>query len=191
MVAGGDGVSGTEGRRRDAEQSRAALLEAAQVLFSERGYEATTLRAVAERAGLDAALVARYFGSKANLYAATVVAERHLIASAPEATRSLEELLRLAIARFDAEGIGPNLQILLRSDSDPELAVTARANLRARLLEPLAGPGADAEERLSAAIAIAALLGIAVGRSLRWFDELALADADEVLRAGLERLGLR
>ena len=63
------------GRSRDAVASKDALLQAAQTLFGQQGFEGTTIREIGERAGVDAALIARYFGSKADLYIAAVAAE--------------------------------------------------------------------------------------------------------------------
>src|SRR6266536_411309 len=51
-------------RPYDAQASRSALVDAATALFDERGYEATTIRQIGELAGVDAALIARYFGGK-------------------------------------------------------------------------------------------------------------------------------
>lgn len=59
---------------RDAERSRAAILEAGRDLFAERGYEATSLAAVAAAAGLSRGTPSYFFGSKERLYA--VVLER-------------------------------------------------------------------------------------------------------------------
>jgi AcrR family transcriptional regulator len=50
-----------------AEQTRAAITEAALALFRERGYEATTMRAIAERAGVSTGNAYYYFGSKEEL----------------------------------------------------------------------------------------------------------------------------
>jgi AcrR family transcriptional regulator len=47
---------------RDAAASKQALLEAARSLFGQRGFKSTTIRDIGERAGVDAALIARYFG---------------------------------------------------------------------------------------------------------------------------------
>jgi AcrR family transcriptional regulator len=54
-------------RRSDA--TKAAILTAARGHFAARGYEAATIRGIAASAGIDAALVIRYFGSKQNLFA--------------------------------------------------------------------------------------------------------------------------
>jgi AcrR family transcriptional regulator len=52
--------------------ARRAILRAARERFAEDGYERTTIRAVAAGAGVDPAMVMRYYGSKADLFAATL-----------------------------------------------------------------------------------------------------------------------
>ncbi|RKN39029.1 TetR/AcrR family transcriptional regulator [Streptomyces hoynatensis] len=56
---------------------RARLRDAALELFAERGFEATSTRAVAAAAGLSPALVTRHFGSKEGLRAAV---DEHVLA---------------------------------------------------------------------------------------------------------------
>jgi AcrR family transcriptional regulator len=55
---------------RGAEASRAAILAAARERFAAEGYERATIRAIAGDAGIDPAMVIRYFGSKEKLFAA-------------------------------------------------------------------------------------------------------------------------
>src|SRR6266566_4968521 len=50
-----------------AEQTRAAIIEAALSLFRESGYEATTMRAIAREAGVATGNAYYYFGSKEEL----------------------------------------------------------------------------------------------------------------------------
>ena len=57
-------------RRRDAAATRAAILDAARGVFARDGYDRATIRTVAAEAGIDPALVVRYFGGKAGLFAA-------------------------------------------------------------------------------------------------------------------------
>ena len=59
---------GTDRRRHDAGASRRALLDATGPLFDERGFDRATTRDIGARAGVDAALIARYFGSKEGLH---------------------------------------------------------------------------------------------------------------------------
>ena len=51
-----------------AQRTRQQIFDAACERFAEVGYEATTIRSVAKTAGVDPALVIRYFGSKQGLY---------------------------------------------------------------------------------------------------------------------------
>lgn len=55
-------------RKRDAEATRAAILEAAKTQFALLGYDCTVLRDIAREAGADVALVKRYFGGKEALF---------------------------------------------------------------------------------------------------------------------------
>lgn len=59
-------------RGRNADRSREAILDAAEQLFAERGYEATSLSEVGTRAGVSRATPSYFFGSKADLYRAVL-----------------------------------------------------------------------------------------------------------------------
>lgn len=55
-------------RVRDAERSRAALLDAAEAEFAEKGLAGARVGVIAERAGLNKQLISYYFGGKQGLY---------------------------------------------------------------------------------------------------------------------------
>ena len=59
------------GRRRKADSgdTRSSIIAAAAVEFAHHGYDSTSMRAIARRAGVDPALVHHYFGDKADLFA--------------------------------------------------------------------------------------------------------------------------
>ncbi len=59
-------------RERNAPRSRAAILDAAERLFAERGYEATSLQDVGAAAGVSRGTPGYFFGSKAALYSAVL-----------------------------------------------------------------------------------------------------------------------
>lgn len=171
-------------RTRDSAASRAALLAAASALFSSRGYEATTVRDIGERAGVDSALIARYFGNKLNLYLATLEAE----ASEPgrvDLATDLHGYLMWLLERTDRRGPGPLMQALVRSDTAPEIRAAAQAHISRRLVDPLvallASRGVDAEvARLHAEAAVSALIGVVVVRGTKSFASLPSADIDDV-----------
>ena len=57
------------------EGTRRAILHAARAMFAARGFEQTTIRAVAAEADVDASMVMRYFQSKAGLFTAAVTTD--------------------------------------------------------------------------------------------------------------------
>lgn len=123
-------------RKRDAQATRARILEAAQHAFSETGYSHTGIRDIAQRAGTSSTLLLRYFGSKAGLF------EAALTAAMPIATvisRPRENFGKgLAEALLDpANEIRPPLMIALAS-GDAEAAAIAARVMEQQSIAPLA-----------------------------------------------------
>jgi AcrR family transcriptional regulator len=48
------------------------VLDAARAVFAEKGYDAATIRGIARAAGVDAALVHHFFGSKEQVFVAAM-----------------------------------------------------------------------------------------------------------------------
>jgi AcrR family transcriptional regulator len=68
-VKGGHVVESGRGR---GEQTREAILEAAEAAFAERGFDGARVDAIAEASGYNKTLIFRYYGDKVGLYAATL-----------------------------------------------------------------------------------------------------------------------
>jgi AcrR family transcriptional regulator len=165
-------------KTRNAAASRDALLASARTLFSERGFDNTTVRDIGEEAGVDPALIARYFGSKVNLYLATVVAE-DTDSGRPEDLESPAQLVEWFVARVDARGPGAVMQALVRSDSTPEIREAARDHLTRRLVQPLESMlerRGVADPRVRAELAVSALVGVLLARKLGSFTSLGELD---------------
>jgi len=60
------------GRRPGNPNTRQAILAAARTAFAERGFDAASIRGIATAAGVDPALVHHYFGTKEELFRATM-----------------------------------------------------------------------------------------------------------------------
>jgi AcrR family transcriptional regulator len=88
-----------------AQQTRAAIVEAALMLFRERGYEAATMREIASRAGVSTGNAYYYFGSKEELiqefyatgHAEHLAASRALLAGQAELGARLRATVRTLI----------------------------------------------------------------------------------------------
>ncbi|MGH2884269.1 MAG: helix-turn-helix domain-containing protein [Solirubrobacteraceae bacterium] len=61
-----------DSRAAQRRQTEHRILDVARGLFSERGFENTTIRAIAADAQVDPALVIHYFGSKEDLFARAI-----------------------------------------------------------------------------------------------------------------------
>jgi AcrR family transcriptional regulator len=71
-AAGGDRERPAIGRRPGASTTREAIARAAAAAFAEHGFDAATVRGIAGAAGVDAALVHHYFGTKEQLFIAVM-----------------------------------------------------------------------------------------------------------------------
>jgi AcrR family transcriptional regulator len=74
-----------------------AMLDAAERLFSDRGFETVSVRAIAQAAGVSHALVHRYLGSKQEIYRAVMRRNEDLIRDAAGATEDLGEAISLML----------------------------------------------------------------------------------------------
>jgi AcrR family transcriptional regulator len=162
------------GRSRNAVASKQALLVAAQELFGQGGFEGTTIRDISDRAGVDHALIARYYGSKADLYIAALVAEAHGD-QPPSEFEGLEDMADSMVARVDEHGLGPVMQALIRSDTSDQIRQAAQAHMERRMVDPMVANmalrGIDGGD-LRSEVVVSALIGISLGRALGWFDHL-------------------
>jgi AcrR family transcriptional regulator len=75
------GTNGPQAARRSREEVSDALTDATVALFAERGSGRVTVRDIAERAGVNATLVHRYFGSKQGLMRAAMERSQKRLAS--------------------------------------------------------------------------------------------------------------
>jgi AcrR family transcriptional regulator len=174
------GLLGVGGPR--SEGTRRAILDAARAIFASRGYEQTTIRAVAAEAGIDASMVMRYFGSKAGLFtaAATVSLDPPDLLSVP-ASRRAELLVRHFVERWEDGPSAETLVLLLRAAvTDEAVAAQLQANFNGMVAGPVAALGDKDAERRSALIS-AQLLGIAVARHILRREPLASMAIDEIV----------
>src|SRR3546814_12999364 len=63
-------------RKRDAAATRAAILAAARERFLRESYDSVGLREIAGDAGVDVALISRYFGGKEGLFREVVAVDK-------------------------------------------------------------------------------------------------------------------
>ncbi|MGW5652626.1 TetR/AcrR family transcriptional regulator [Streptomyces humi] len=167
-------------RKRDGAATREAILAAAVVEFTEHGYARAGVRQIAERAGVTAMMINRYFGSKELLFARAVDRAFEPPTVVGDDRPGLSRTLAHALAERTAPGaeqLDPFL-LMLRSAPDPEAVDILRRGIEAHVGTRLAGllDGPDTDVRAQLGLALVAgtwLLRTVVGTSA-----LAAADND-------------
>ena len=156
-------------RRRDAQATRAAILEAAKAQFGLLGYDRAALRDIAAEAGADVALIKRYFGGKEGLFTealkASVRADR--LREWNHASFAREVATMMAGGPGADEARTHSFQFLLRAATSPTTAPLLNVAVQERFLEPIRDwmGGDDAQAR--ARVLAAAFIGFLVERLIR------------------------
>ncbi|NUS43162.1 MAG: TetR/AcrR family transcriptional regulator [Mycobacteriaceae bacterium] len=155
-----------KGRRPGKIDTRQAVLDAARPLFAERGYQGTSVRAIAAAAGVDPAMISHHFGGKAALFDAAVEFPLDPADVAAQLGTDPDGIgLRLARVFFGAwerpHSRGPLLAVLRGAATHPESAALTSEFLQGQLYPALSAAvrGPDAELRVD--LAMGQLLGIA------------------------------
>ena len=166
------------------EGTRRAILQAARAMFAARGFEQTTIRAVAAESDVDASMVMRYFQSKAGLFTAAVSTDLEVPElSAVPAGRRGEVLVRYFVSRWEEPAGDDKLIALLRTAvTSDAVAEQVQATLSQRLAGPIASLGVERVPERAALIA-AQLLGLALCRYILRFEPLVSMSADDVVAA--------
>jgi AcrR family transcriptional regulator len=176
------------GRRPGGADTRAQLLDAARVVFAERGYDGATVRAIAERAGVDAAMVNHWFGGKEPLFVAALnlpADPSAILAEAfpgdPEhlAERILGRLLRL----WDTTGAA-QLSALMQSIASHDVAAALLREFIGRVLvAKIVSHVAPDRPELRASLCGTQIVGLAFVRYVLKIEPLASADHATVVAA--------
>jgi AcrR family transcriptional regulator len=168
-----------DGRAEQRRRTEARILAAAAELFVASGYERTTIRAIAQAAGVDAGLVMHYFGSKQELFGRVTHGGRPPgeLGGPPE--QVTEEVLAQLAGSLETAPV-QSLAILRSMLTHPEAAHTlGEGTLRYRAQLAAAIPAPDADVR--AALISAIILGVVVDRHLLKTGGLDAADPEHII----------
>lgn len=175
------------GRRSGGQDTRAGLLEAARAEFAERGFDGATVRRIAERAGVDPAMVNHWFGGKEKLFVATME-----IPFDPAAVRAEvltgdddglgERVVGRFLAVWDSAAGGGAMAALLRSVTAHELAARMLREFVTRvILGPIVDRVAPDRPAERGALVASQLIGMAMVRYVLQLEPLASMPRDEIV----------
>ena len=189
-------MSTRSGRRPGTTQTREAIAASARRLFSERGYDRVSLRAIAADARVDPALVAHFFGSKEQLFLSVVefpfepgVVLPQLLTGDPRTVG--RRLAEFVVGTWEDAGARARLIAIIRAAaSEPRAAAVLRELVSRQLVGTIAGTLGAADADLRATLVGSQIVGLAMARYVIAVEPLASVEPDrlvELLTPTLQR----
>lgn len=191
--------------KRDKECRQRALLDAANAIFAERGYDAATTREIAERAGCAEGLIHRYFSGKNGLLLAILEDKGSQIrddlrAALPDQDTVHEELERLLLWYWDAfwerrdymrvsisratidQEVGHTIAHKINDAHVELIAEKLRRHQQAGRIRPDAGLQATAYSLAGLGFAVGFMLQSCFGKDRQLARQILLSSADTIAR---------
>ncbi|WP_238342886.1 TetR family transcriptional regulator [Nocardioides cynanchi] len=164
------------------------ILAAARTSFADKGFAGTTIRGIAALAGVDAALVHHYFGTKDDLFVAALelpVDPRVAIAPAlaDGADGAGERVLRVFIGVWDDPANTPVFVALARTLLDPTAGHLMRDGFLPVVLLPVGRALALDRPELRMSLVASQMLGIILSRYVLELEPIASMPADALVAA--------
>src|ERR1700761_6873388 len=161
----------TRAARRAATAQR--ILSAAQSEFGDHGLEGTTVRAIAQRAGIDPSLVIQHYGSKNDLFAIAA----HLDSGSTDDVVG-EHLFEVLGVRL--KELPPETRALVRSMLTAPEATRAMKDFLDERVANLARAMDDSDGELRAALTVSSILGLTVARHFLQLDGLTDISPEQI-----------
>jgi AcrR family transcriptional regulator len=177
------------GRRRGKADTRGEILAAARQQFAASGYRGATIRGIAAAAGVDPALVHHYFGTKRELFVATLELPFDPLEVVAAGVRgdpgkAGERIVCKLLGVWGTEHGQAMMQSLLRSAlTDDRILRTLREFMLETVLSPITAELAPDRPQLRAALLASQVMGLAIVRHVAQVEPLASADHDTVVAA--------
>jgi len=183
------------GRRTGSPDTRSEILESAKRVFGKVGYDRATVRGIATEAGVDPSLIYHYFGTKDQLFAASI----DIPIPAAEALRSVfaseqEELGRRLAETFffvwEQETARASLLGILRSamGGEHQAAEAFRQFLTTSVLEQISPLIGGENPRLRALLMASQLVGVAMTRYVMRLEPIASAPIEDIIELVAPRI---
>lgn len=175
------------GRRPAGQDTRTTIIQAARTEFSARGYDASSLRAIARLAKVDPALVHHYFDGKAGLFVESMSLPFNptsLINAILDGPREEvgERLARTYFGIWDSPPGRERMVALLRSAvSNEDAARMLREFFSREVFDKVAMTVGVPQPHLRAGTAAAQMMGLAMMRYVIGFEPLVHASVDELV----------
>jgi len=164
---------------RSSERTKAAILSAARERFASVGFEAATIRAIAADAGIDPAMVMRYFGTKDRLFAAAAEFDLRFPDFSDIDHKDLgAALVRHFLERWESDEA---LILLLKSSTTNHEAAERMRQIFVGQLTPMVARLDPADTGTRAGLIATQILGFALVRFVLKLPPIAHMSRDDVV----------
>jgi len=176
------------GRRRGNPDTREQILQSARETFATNGFAGASIRKIAAAAGVDPALVHHYFGSKDELFLATVqvpVNPRAIVAQLAAGGQDQlgHRIITAILGVWESTAAASLLAAVRGAIADPQRATALgqfiSAEIVRRLLQTMDYPAIEAGRR--GALVESQILGVIVGRYVLELPELTEATTADLI----------
>jgi AcrR family transcriptional regulator len=175
------------GRRPGGADTRGTVLDAARTEFAAHGYEKTSMRGIARAAGVDAALLHHYFGTKQQLFLAALEfpINPELIAQlilTGDRSQAGPRVVRFALTLWDDPPVRERLLAVLRTAATSEqLSALFRGFVEHELVTRLSVALGDERAGLRVELVMSQVIGLAMARYVFRVEPLASAGVEELV----------
>ncbi|WP_460796902.1 TetR/AcrR family transcriptional regulator [Microbacterium sp. GXF0217] len=179
------------GRPRGRSDARVRIIASAVDEFGDHGYDGSTVRSIAARAGVDSALVHHYFGTKADLFAEAVGMPLRPDVDVPAILAGPADEVGVRLVRYVLEAFeDPDVQrrgvMLMRTAIGSRLTTPMLAGFLSRELIGRIARALDVPDAvLRASLVASQIAGLLLTRYVLKLPTLASASIDELV----ERIG--
>lgn len=166
---------------------REQIVAAAADEFAERGYDGATMRGIATRAEVDPALLHHYFGTKSDLFGATVGAPMRPDVELPKILAGPRDEIGASIVRYilttlDDAAVRKRAVMIVRAVvgnklTTPLFAAFLQREVLRKIVQTLDVPDAE----LRASLVASQIAGLLVGRYVLQLPGLANAEVEELV----------
>ncbi len=156
------------------EKTKQKLVNTARNLFWNRGFSNVSVRDITKAAGVDAALVSRYFGSKQGLFETTLEGALEIPEHLTDSESFLEMMINKQVRGLHESDEPSLIKMMIMNAADPDIGDQVCRGAATAFSEPMAeiiGPP-RAQERL------AMVMAVIVGASIMRHDMKAAGMAD-------------
>jgi AcrR family transcriptional regulator len=168
-------------RSRNAAATQAAILTAAQAVFTAKGFDAAGTREIAEAAQVNNALINRYFGNKEDLFQQAVLTPLSEIDILDLPLAAFGELTARLMVEKPAQVTFDPVIAALRSVNSPQVGPAVQAVIDKRVLSPLAARLDGENRRQRAGLILSVLAGYDVLARMLKIDLNGGADPEDLI----------